>query len=102
MINSEIKDIIKVHDYWQIITDKVIINIYNPYIISNKIGENLKQPYEDLINIKIKNITYKDNVEYCIELFDGYCIKILLDNDSYVGSEALEICSNDSEFIMVE
>lgn len=102
VIESKIVSVTNIFDYWQIQTDKCVINIYNP--IEHEIkGTQLlfrEMPNDDLSGLPITNILLKP--EYVIiEVNTKYRIYISLRDDDYNGPEAMGIQFDSGEILVI-
>ena len=101
--NLTITEIKRVHDYWQIYTDKGGININNPivYIKFNKRYELTNSIIDAIIGKKIVRVKVKEFKFISLVMENkGELIISLLDDD-YSCPEAMEIYLNSGEIIVI-
>ena len=103
IIGAKILSLDEIYDYWQIVTDKGTINIYNPskYFISkeNYLGIN---EVDDIVNAIVKNILYESMNYFKIELNNGRIFETSLLKGDYTGPEAISIHYKTGEIIVFE
>jgi len=100
--NAKILRIQKVHDYWQIFTDKGIVNCYNPAIYRTTTGDSLDlEHWRDIVNRVVTNILIIEEKALCFVLDNESSIEISLAPGDYFGPEAFEI-SLDSGVTIVD
>lgn len=105
----KVKDISKVHDYYQIYTDRCIISIYNLFTIDlnnkkieyMKIDDFIKNNINVIKNCYIKEYIIKENDKFTIVLSSGVSINVLIDNHSYTGAESVSLNFNNDKFIII-
>lgn len=105
LIGTKIKNFIKVYDYNQIITEKGIINIYNPleYYIINRNQFVLSNIHElNLINTTITNIKFKTKKHLIFEINYKIILKVSLASEDYISPEAISIHFNTGEVLIFE
>jgi hypothetical protein len=91
--NARILRIQKSHDYWQIMTDRGIINIYNPVRYCTETGSFLDLEhlqFGDIVNHAVTNIIECEK-RLCFELDNDSSVIISLANSDYCGPEAFDI-----------
>jgi hypothetical protein len=100
--NAKIVGIQQTHDYWQIITDKGGVNIYNSvkYCTNDGAFELKYLPLLDILNRFIVNITVEDTEYMNFELDNKSLIKISLADNDYNGPEAFDIHLDTGEIIV--
>ncbi len=99
IIDSTIKEIKNVEDYYQIYMDNGIINIYNPF----KVYENtsiVSENFNKICNNKIIDVQYLEEEFIKIILENGYGIKISILDEDFSESEAINIYFDSGEIIV--
>ncbi len=101
--NAKIIGVQQIHDYWQVITDKGGINIYNPVTYCS-----VDNDCHDLGHLQIDDILDHIIVEITVERFKYLSFKLdnqgsitvsLADND-YNGPEAFDVHLDTGEIIV--
>jgi hypothetical protein len=88
-----------VHDYFQIVSTKFILNIYNPFHVKyNNITTN---NHEMLLGKIIKTVELTEKKALVLELKDNIFICISLADYDYLGPEAVQITFNTGEIIVI-
>ena len=95
LIGNKIIRFKKVHDYWQLFTDKATLNIYTNYkltTIKNATDQNHKAIISDP---KFEGATitkaYITDQHFCLELDKKDIFEISILEKDYVGPEAVEL-----------
>jgi hypothetical protein len=99
MINAKITEIIFIHDYWQITTDKYRLSIYNPikYKANRNVFDDMCDYYVSrIVNHIIVDIISKEE-ELIFELDNKCFIVISLADKDYCGPEAASVCFTTGE-----
>ena len=105
MVGAKIQSFEEVCDYWQIVTDKGTINIYNPSKYCTPQGNHLEMKdvkEEDLINAIVTNVTFEPAKYLKFELNHEKILKTSLEEEAYTGPEAVSIHYNTGETIVFE
>lgn len=105
IIGAKVQRFEGIYDYWHIITDKGIINIYNPskyYTTQEKYLEIKDVKEEDLINAIVTNITFKTTRYLKFELNNKNILKTSLKEEDYTGPEAVSVHYNTGDVIVFE
>ena len=102
LINAQIIGIQQIHDYWQVMTDKGGINIYNPvnYYTVNNDCYNLELLSDGIINQIIIDVAFWELKYLSFELDNKNSIKVSLVDNDYSGPEAFEIWLDTGEIIV--
>jgi len=90
--NAKIFGLLKVQDYWQMITDKGNISIYNPMEYRTAAGARLdleQLRLGDIVDRIVVNVIDEDETQLCFELDGGSSVVISLAEEDYDGPEAL-------------
>ncbi len=101
--NTKIIGIQQVHDYWQIITEKAGINIYNPvkFYTTDNNGYDLWQlQIKDILNHIIVEIAMEDQKYIGFILDNQISITVSLADNDYNGPEAFDIHLDTGEIIV--
>lgn len=101
--NTSILKVQKVHDYWQIHTDKGRINIYNPATYHTTLGKSFDLEHihsDDIINRIIINVFIENERYLCFKLDNESAIIISLADNDYSGPEAFCIYLNTGVIIV--
>ena len=105
LIGSKIQRFVQVYDYWQLITDKGSINIYNPfkfyYCNGNRIDQT-REKMENLLDEVIINVFFETKVYIRFVLNNKVEIYVSLLDDDYTGPEAVSIRFNTGELFVIE
>jgi|GEM_PF-2656858 len=102
--NATIQGMLKVQDYWQMITDKGNISIYNPVEYRTEAGArfDLEQlRLKDIGNRVVVNVIDEDETQLCFELDGGSSIVISLAEEDWWGPEALCACLHSGVIVVV-
>jgi hypothetical protein len=106
MVGAKIQTFKKVFDYWQIVSDKGIINIYNPskyFALPQENYFEMKEVKErDLVNAIITNVIFETGKYLKLELNYEKVIETSLIEGDYMGPEAISISYNTGEIIVFE
>lgn len=97
--NCIIQKFFKIYDYYQMFTNKFIMNIENPFnieylgkIIKYKDIDNFLSENKDIFDYSIiKNCKIKENIEFILEMSNGIILRIFLDDDNEITSEPVYI-----------
>jgi hypothetical protein len=101
LVGAIVLNIIEVHDYIQIVTNKFGINIYNPFKLYIKDDENsVKIQKRDLINTIITSIEFRSEEYFCIEMDNKKILETSLLEKDYSGPEAFDIHFISGEIIV--
>ncbi|KJS23589.1 MAG: hypothetical protein VR72_00285 [Clostridiaceae bacterium BRH_c20a] len=101
--NAKIVGIQQIHDYWQVITDKGGINIYNPvkyYTTDNDCHDLENSQLDDILNHVIVGITAEELKYLSFELDNNSLITVSLADNDYNGPEAFDIHLDTGEIIV--
>jgi hypothetical protein len=101
--NTKIIGIQQIHDYWQIITDKGGINIYNPvkyYTANNDCYDLGYLQIGDILNHTIVEITAEEQKYLSFKLDNQSSIAVSLADNDYNGPEAFDIHLDTGEIIV--
>lgn len=104
IVGSTIQDFVVIHDYTQIIMNKVIINIYSPlkYYTKNEGQMTLMNVQgKDLINTTVTTVDFKAEEYFRIELDHKKTLEISLLAEDYNGPEAISIHYKTGEIIAI-
>lgn len=105
LVGSKTKSFKGVFDYWQLVTDIGIINIYNPFncFFSKGYDTKLKEVNrKDLLNTVIVNIDFQTKEYFNFILENNIKLEVSLLDDDYTGPEAISIHYNTGELIVIE
>lgn len=105
LINAKILGIEKVYDYWQVCTDKGMINIYNPvkFVSQQNESRDLDETcIEELVKHNIINLVFKTLECIRFEVDDKKVIIVSLAEIDYIGPEAVSIHFNSGEVVVLE
>ncbi|MDH6670713.1 hypothetical protein ACXFAU_16655 [Paenibacillus glucanolyticus] len=94
-----ITNVEQVHDYFQIVSTKFTLNIYNSFYV--KYNNMTSNDYEMLVGKVIKTIELTEKEALVLELKDKIYICISLANEDYLGPEAVHIKFNTGEVIII-
>ena len=97
--NCIIEKFFKMHDYYQIFTDKFIMNIENPFTIEylgkiieyDDVKSFLEKEEKLFFGSKIIKCTIKENIEFILRLSNKITIKIFLDDEHTISPEPVFI-----------
>ena len=97
--NCIIKKFFKIHDYYQMFTNKFVMNIENPFnieylgkIIKYEYIDNFLNENKDIFDYSIiTNCNIKENTEFILELSNGIILKIFLEDYNEITSEPVYI-----------
>lgn len=87
-------NIVKQHDYYQLVADGVIINVFNPI--------HLIAPIQSLIDHQITDILISENEKLIFLFENGISMKVSLLCDDYTGPEACSIIFADGNCVVIE
>ena len=101
LVGTTIQKVEKVEDYFQLIMDTEIMNIFNPVTCysSNEIN---KTDLSNAIKKKVVNIEYEARAFLKIKLEDETFIEISLLEEDYTGPEAISLYYGSGEVIVFE
>ena len=104
IVGAKIQSFRDVYDYWQIITDKGTINIYNPFKYHTLQGHHfeIKEVKEDLVNAIVTNVAFMTRKYLQLELNHEKILETSLAEEAYTGPEAISIQYNTGEIIVFE
>ena len=103
MRNAKITEVIFIYDYWQIITDKYRVSIYNPLKYKTRINEysNFCDIYiSSIINHIIVDVKLIET-ELVFELDNKCFVAILLSDEDYSEPEAASVCFKTGEIMVI-
>lgn len=90
----------RVHDYWQITTDKYSLSIYNPVVLKNYNNEQVHLDLYSLINKPIVDCVLNEGEYIVLFLNEGYKLFISLRGEDYLGPEAIQIKMHSGKVII--
>jgi hypothetical protein len=103
MINAKITGVSFTHDYFQIVTNKYILSVYNP--IKYKTISNV---YSDLHDFCLSHIVSRSIIEVipketevCFELDNKCFITVSLADEDFRGPEAASVCFTSGEIMVI-
>lgn len=105
IIGAKINSIVEVYDYWQVITNKGTINIYNPskYITPQGNEFKLKEvEKQDLVSSIVTNVEFDAEKYLKIEMDHMKTIEISLLVEDYCGPEAISVHFSTGEILVFE
>jgi hypothetical protein len=103
IVGAKIKEVKEVHDYWQIVTDRGIISIYNAcsfQIEGRSFGLNELDKHEIGNNLIIA-CEIKENEYLRFNVDDRYIIEVSLLDEAYIGPEAVAVNFNSGETMVI-
>ena len=101
LVGTTIQKIDKVEDYFQLIMDTEIMNIFNPVTCYSSNDIN-KIELSNAIKKKIVNIEYETRMFIKIKLEDETYIEISLLEEDYTGPEAINLYYGSGEMIVFD
>ena len=104
MIGAVIFDFVEIHDYKQIVTDKGIINLYNPVRCYLQHGDSMSfmKALKISSNHVITRIVLETNEHLIFEICDKIIVDLSLNTDECLGSEAASIHFDTGETMVVQ
>ncbi|MHB9010441.1 MAG: hypothetical protein ACYC3E_00410 [Carboxydocellales bacterium] len=105
LVNAKISSVEKVYDYWQVCTDKGMINIYNPVKFVRAKNESIdleESCIQELVNHSIVNLTFKTLEHIRFELDNEKVLTVSLAEDDYTGPEAVSVHFISGEVMVLE
>lgn len=103
MLGSRIEKVEEVYDYWQWVTDKGSINIYNPFEFSSK-GNRIRNKEvitKDSFNEVIINVDFVANLYVTFVFSNDIKLKVSLLDEDYTAPEAISIHFKTGELIVI-
>jgi len=103
IVGAEIKSVEEVFDYWQIVTDKGTINMYNPYKFFIPEGNNSEMMEAKAANLKnaiVTKVIFEKDQHLKLELNHQKVLVISLAEQDYTGPEAISIHYSTGEIII--
>ena len=101
LVNATIKKVERVEDYFQLVMDSQVMNIFNPVTCYSSNKTN-KVELSSAIKKKIVYIEYEERSFLKIHLEDQTFIKVSLLEEDYTGPEAISVHYDSGEVIVFE
>lgn len=101
LVSATIQKAEKVEDYFQLVMDSQVMNIFNPVICYSS-DETNKIELSSAIKKKIVNIEYEARAFLKIQLEDETFIEVSLLEEDYTGPEAISLHYDSGEVIVFE
>jgi hypothetical protein len=104
LVGAKVQNFEEVLDYWQLVTDKGTINIYNPAKFLTSQGNHIEMKEVaqlNFTNIIIKNVYLEIEKIFRLEFSDEKVLETSLEDKDYYGPEAISIHYNSGETIVI-